>query len=156
MMVMEGLVRVGGSRNKWRRKNLQTLFMTRFHKSLTFKGSWILYRFSYHLRAGRSEVRIANHPYPVWGPRRLLFNGHWFYFPEIRRPGREIDHWPPSIAQVKIDYSCEISDVSKGYFTLSNFENSRPVRRLQCKQVLRKGWHRDTGKRYKPLSQTPI
>ena len=50
--------------NKSQRKNFQTLFKTLwfnyvFMNSLNLKGVRKLYRLSYHLRAGWSEVRIA-------------------------------------------------------------------------------------------------
>jgi len=36
-----------------------------------------------------------------WGPPRLLYNGNWVSFPEVKRPGRGVDHLPPSCAEVK-------------------------------------------------------
>jgi hypothetical protein len=54
----------GGIKNKRRRKNLQPLFTTHMFNlviinSLILKGTSILYRFSYQLRAVRFEGRIA-------------------------------------------------------------------------------------------------
>jgi hypothetical protein len=36
-----------------------------------------------------------------WGPPSLLYNGYWVSFPRVKRPGRGIDHLPPSCAKVK-------------------------------------------------------
>ena len=35
-----------------------------------------------------------------WGPPSLLYNGYWV-FPAVKRPGRGIDHPPPSNTEVK-------------------------------------------------------
>jgi hypothetical protein len=32
-----------------------------------------------------------------WDPRSFLFNG-WVFFPEVKQPGHEADHLPPSNA----------------------------------------------------------
>jgi hypothetical protein len=60
------------------------------------------------LPAGRSGDRI-----PVggeifstrldrpWGPPSLLYNGYRVSFPVVKRPGRVVDHQPPSSARVK-------------------------------------------------------
>ena len=54
---------------------------------------------------GARDIFLSkNRPYQVWAPRRLLFNGRWFYFTEIRRTGCEFDHRHPSNAEVNIDY----------------------------------------------------
>jgi hypothetical protein len=36
-----------------------------------------------------------------WGPHRLLYDGYRVSFPGIKRPGRGVDHPPPSNAEVK-------------------------------------------------------
>ena len=39
-------------------------------------------------------------PDRTWGPPSLLYNGYWV-FPGVKRPGRGVDHPPPSSAEVK-------------------------------------------------------
>jgi hypothetical protein len=67
------------------------------------------------LRAGRSGVRIPaevrdfsflqNLPYLLWGLVSLVFNGYQGSFPGVKRPGREVNHSPPSSAEVKNEWS---------------------------------------------------
>ena len=40
-------------------------------------------------------------PDQPWGPPSLLYNANWLSFPEVKRPGRGVDHPPPSSADVK-------------------------------------------------------
>ena len=35
-----------------------------------------------------------------WGPPSLLYNGYRVSFPGVKRPGRGVDHPPPSTAEV--------------------------------------------------------
>jgi hypothetical protein len=35
------------------------------------------------------------------GSSSLLYNGYWFSFPGVKRPGRGVDHQPQSSAEVK-------------------------------------------------------
>jgi len=37
----------------------------------------------------------------LWGPPSLLFNGYWGSLPGVRRPGRQVNHWPSFNAKVK-------------------------------------------------------
>ena len=92
---------------------------------------------------GKSFLFSKNRPYHVWGPRRLLFNVHWVYFPEIRRAERERDHWPASSAEVKNTYSYEFRDVIRADIPLPNFENFPPDWRLWSKQFSNKSLYRD-------------
>jgi len=48
---------------------------------------------------GGGEVyhTLPNRP---WGPSSLLYNGYWVSFPGFKRPGRGVDHPPPSSAKV--------------------------------------------------------
>ena len=71
-------------------------------------------RYSASLRAGRSGDRIPvrgqlfrTRPERPWGPPSLLYNGHRVSFPGVKRPGRGLNHSPPSSAEVKerIDYT---------------------------------------------------
>jgi hypothetical protein len=41
-----------------------------------------------------------NHPDRLWGPHSLLFNLYQGSLPEVKRPEREVDHSPPSSAEV--------------------------------------------------------
>ena len=36
-----------------------------------------------------------------WGPPSLLYNGYRFFFPGVKRPGRDVDHTSPYRADVK-------------------------------------------------------
>ena len=38
-------------------------------------------------------------------PRNLLSNGYWGTFPGVKRPGRDADYSPPTIAEVKHEWS---------------------------------------------------
>ena len=40
-------------------------------------------------------------PYRPWHPHRLLYNRYRVYFPRVKRPGRGVNHLPPSNADVK-------------------------------------------------------
>jgi hypothetical protein len=40
-------------------------------------------------------------PYRSWGPLSVLLNGYRLSFPGVKRPGRRVDHPPPSSAEVK-------------------------------------------------------
>jgi len=56
---------------------------------------------------GRSEDpipvggEICTRPDRRWGPPSLLCDGYWVSFLGIRRPGRGVDHQPPTSAEVK-------------------------------------------------------
>jgi hypothetical protein len=46
-------------------------------------------------------------PDQFWGPPSLLlFNRYCIYFLEAKRPERDADHSPPSVAEVKSEWSC--------------------------------------------------
>ena len=47
-----------------------------------------------------SEI-FRTRPDPSWGPPSLLYNGYRVSFPAIKRPGRGVNHTPPSNAEVK-------------------------------------------------------
>jgi hypothetical protein len=74
------------------------------------------------LRAGRSGVSnlvrgnrffsSPKRPDRLWSSLRLPFNGHRFSFPEVKRPGREFNHSPQSIAEAKNDWSFTSTPVS--------------------------------------------
>jgi hypothetical protein len=49
---------------------------------------------------GGSEV-CHTRPCRSWGPPSLLYNGYRAFYPEVKRPGRGIDHSFPSNAKVK-------------------------------------------------------
>jgi hypothetical protein len=36
-----------------------------------------------------------------WGSPSILYNAYWVSFPEVKRPGRGVNHPPPSTAEVK-------------------------------------------------------
>ena len=49
---------------------------------------------------GEDEI-FRNHPDRSWGPSSLLYNGYRVFYLVMKRPGRDIDHLPPSTAEVK-------------------------------------------------------
>jgi hypothetical protein len=49
---------------------------------------------------GRSEI-FRSRPDRPWGPPSLLYNGYRVSFLGVKRPGRGVDHPPPSSARVK-------------------------------------------------------
>jgi hypothetical protein len=49
---------------------------------------------------GGGEI-FRTRPDRSWGPPNLLYNGHRVSFPEVKRPGRVVDHPPLSGAEVK-------------------------------------------------------
>jgi hypothetical protein len=49
-------------------------------------------------RRGRGFTARPDRP---WGPPSLLYNGYRVSFPEVKRPGRGVDHSLPSSAEVK-------------------------------------------------------
>jgi hypothetical protein len=65
-------------------------------------------RYSDSIRAGRSgnwiplgdEIFRTRPDWP-WGPPRLLYSENWVSFPELKRPWRDVDHPPPSSAEVE-------------------------------------------------------
>jgi hypothetical protein len=67
--------------------------------------------------AGGGEI-FRNLPDRHWNPPSLLYNGYRVSFPGIKRPGRDVDHPPPSSAYVK-----EIVDL----YLYSPSGSSRPV-----------------------------
>jgi hypothetical protein len=44
-------------------------------------------------------------PYRLWGPPSFAFNECLLSFQEVKRPGREANHSPPSSAEVKNEWS---------------------------------------------------
>jgi len=51
-------------------------------------------------------ISVPGGPYQLWGPPRLLFNGYPGYYLGVNRPGRDVDHPPPSSVEVKNEWSC--------------------------------------------------
>ena len=57
---------------------------------------------SHLLRARKYLGEIfRTRPDRPWGPPSLLYNGYRLSFPGVKRPGRGINHPPPSRAAVK-------------------------------------------------------
>ena len=61
------------------------------------------------LLAGLSGVRfpflLSKHPDRLWGPPNLLFSKYWGYFPGVEWPMCEVNHSPPSNAEVRNKWS---------------------------------------------------
>jgi hypothetical protein len=49
---------------------------------------------------GEGEA-FRTRPGRPWGPPSLVYNGYRVSFPRVKRPGRGVDHPPPSSAEVK-------------------------------------------------------
>jgi hypothetical protein len=52
---------------------------------------------------GIRDISLLNQPNWLWSLPRLLFNGYQGSFLQIQ-PGHEIDHSPPTTAEVKKEY----------------------------------------------------
>ena len=57
-------------------------------------------------------------PYRPWGPASLLCNGYWVSFPEVKQPGRCVNHPPPPGDKVKERLEL---------YLYSSYGSSRPV-----------------------------
>jgi hypothetical protein len=53
------------------------------------------------VQVGSRIFSCPRRPDRLWGPHSLLFNGYRGSFHEMKLPGREADHLPPTSAQVK-------------------------------------------------------
>ena len=76
-----------------------------YYKTVTCKNCIF---FQGLLRAGRSADRIPvrgeifrTRPFLPWGPPSFLYNGYRDSCPGVKRPGRGVNHPPPSSAEVK-------------------------------------------------------
>ena len=71
-------------------------------------------RIATRLRAGRSgnpgRVGVLfcspKPPDRLWGPPSFLFVGYRGCFPGLKRPGRQVNHSPPSSAEDKNEWGC--------------------------------------------------
>jgi hypothetical protein len=68
--------------------------------SVRFIVHWTPYDLTYAVWALFSPKR----PHRLWGPPSLLFNGYRRSFPVLKRPGRDVDHSPPSSVRVKNEW----------------------------------------------------
>jgi hypothetical protein len=48
---------------------------------------------------------LLKHPGRLWGRRNLVFSVYEHAFPGLKRRGRDIEHLPPSIAEVNNEWS---------------------------------------------------
>jgi hypothetical protein len=70
----------------------------------------------------------------LWGPAGILFNRYRYFFPGVRRPGREVDHSSSSTAEVKNEWSytsappISPNGVRRDNFTLYLSLNVEPLR----------------------------
>jgi hypothetical protein len=51
-------------------------------------------------------ISSANRPGQLWGPPSLILNRYRGSFQGVKRAGREVDHSPPSSAEVRNEWSC--------------------------------------------------
>ena len=56
---------------------------------------------AYFISAMCFHILFQNHPHRPWIPRSLVVLGKRGSFPGVKRSGREVDHSPPSNAEVK-------------------------------------------------------
>ena len=56
------------------------------------------------LGRGKGYLFFPTSPERFCGPPNLLFNWYEGFFPEVQRLGCEVDHSPPSGAEVQIDW----------------------------------------------------
>jgi len=49
---------------------------------------------------GKRFLFSSKRPDCLWGPRSFVFDGCWGSFPGAKRHGREVNHSPPSRAEV--------------------------------------------------------
>jgi len=55
---------------------------------------------------GRRSFSSAKSPDRLWVPPSFLFNRYRGCFPGLKRPGREVNHSPPSSAEDKNEWGC--------------------------------------------------
>jgi hypothetical protein len=65
--------------------------------------SVLLLLFLTGLKPGGHEIFRA-HPDRLWEPQSVLYNGYRVSFPELKRPGRSLDHPPPSTVEIEHSY----------------------------------------------------
>jgi hypothetical protein len=63
-------------------------------------------RFGFRMPAMARDPLLPKFPYRLWGSHILLFGGYRGSFPQVKRPGREVNNKPPSSTEVKIWWSC--------------------------------------------------
>ena len=63
-------------------------------------------RFCIRIAGSSYRFSVPGRLYQLWGPPSFLFNGYRGYYPGVNRPGREVDHPPPSSVEVKNEWSC--------------------------------------------------
>jgi hypothetical protein len=57
------------------------------------------------LRGRKDTFLFSQQSLPALGPPSLLFSGYWGSFPGVKQLGNEVDHWPPSRAEIKNEHS---------------------------------------------------
>jgi hypothetical protein len=58
----------------------------------------------FEFRQGQESLRPPYRPDRLWGTPSVIFNWHRGAFPDVKRPGREADHSPPSSVEVKNEW----------------------------------------------------
>jgi len=76
---------------------------------------------------GEGEVFRTGADRP-WGPPSLLCNGYRVFFPGVKRPGRGVEHPPPSSAEVKERVELNLYSLS-GAFMAGYMMNSAATQR---------------------------
>jgi hypothetical protein len=55
--------------------------------------------------SGKKLVSSPETSRPSWGPPSFPFSWFWLSFPEVKQPGHDVDHSPPSSDEVKNEWS---------------------------------------------------
>ena len=55
---------------------------------------------------GKRVFSSVGRPNRPWRPPSLLFNWYREFFPGVKRPGRQVNHSPPSSDDIKNKWSC--------------------------------------------------
>jgi hypothetical protein len=79
----------------WRLTEVAVIVKSEFTVQFTVTALVIL------ISGSMLQKLFPHHPDWPWGPTSLLRKGYWVSFLGIKRPGRDVNHPPPSSAKVK-------------------------------------------------------
>jgi hypothetical protein len=68
---------------------------------------YVIFYYTLDFRHGQEIFCFPTRPYQFWDPASFLINGYrGAISPKAKRPGCEVDHAPPSSAEVRFAWSC--------------------------------------------------